>query len=165
MITPKFLNLRILVAIALVVIVGIKLWQSGYETAKQEDELIMLKAEAEWSDELKQMKDKKDAELHRVATGFQVRIASLEADTARIVAGHVADGKRLRLKLAQSGSGRTDLQSGCSPDGRADIDRGDVERILAVSQKGDAWIKALQETVRILSNENQKLRSKNDTRR
>lgn len=158
MITPKFLNWRILVTIALVVIGGIKLWQNGYETAKQEDELIMLKAEAEWYDELKQVKDKKDAELHRIATEFQVRIASLEADTARTVAEHIATGKRLRLKLAQSKTGGTDLQGGCTTDGRAEIDRGDVERILAVSQKGDAWIKALQETVRILSNENQQLR-------
>lgn len=87
--------------------------------------------------------------VDRVSKDYQGKIEALEGSTDRIVADLKSDNKRLRLKVDTSGKSADDI-SRCFPDGYADLDEGDAKRLIAIGVKGDAWIKALQDTIREL---------------
>ncbi|AFV51482.1 phage endopeptidase [Stenotrophomonas phage IME15] len=94
------------------------------------------------------------AEVDKISQGYQQKLSTLEGDTDRLVTGLRSDNKRLRVRIKQL-SETPKGDSGCFPDGRAELDERDAKRILAVTQKGDAWIRALQETIRKLQEQNQ----------
>lgn len=86
--------------------------------------------------------------IDAVSAKYQEDIASLEGSTDRIISDLRSDNKRLRVRIKTTGT--SDGQCGFEPDGRAELDDRDAKRILAVTQKGDAWIRALQDTIREL---------------
>ena len=57
------------------------------------------------------------------------------------------DGKRLRVKLSATTRELQD-NGGCLVDGRAELDEEFSKRLIGVTQRGDAWIKALQNTIK-----------------
>ncbi|AAP34167.1 gene 18.5 [Escherichia phage T7] len=83
-----------------------------------------------------------------VSAKYQEDLAALEGSTDRIISDLRSDNKRLRVRVKTTGI--SDGQCGFEPDGRAELDDRDAKRILAVTQKGDAWIRALQDTIREL---------------
>lgn len=87
-----------------------------------------------------------------IAARYQEEIAALEGSTDRIIDDLHNDNVRLsvRIKNLRATSGGT---SGCQPNGRAELDDRDAKRIIGVTQRGDAWIKALQDTIRELQKE------------
>lgn len=89
------------------------------------------------------------SEVDRVSKDFQDQMSALEGSSDRIVADLQSDNKRLRLKVSTKGRTKEDI-SRCFPDGYADLDEGDAKRLISIGLKGDAWIKALQDTVRAL---------------
>lgn len=91
------------------------------------------------------------AAVDKVSAKYQEDLAALEGSTDRIIADLHRDNKRLRVRIKTTGS--TQSVSRCESDGRAELDDRDAKRILAVTQKGDAWIKALQNTIRELQKE------------
>lgn len=87
---------------------------------------------------------------------YQSELAALEGSTDRIITDLRHDNKRLRIRVkAASNAGTASGACGCVSDGRAELDERDAKRILAVTQKGDAWIRALQETIRELQRSKQ----------
>lgn len=86
--------------------------------------------------------------IDAVSTKYQEDLAALEGSTDRIISDLRSDNKRLRVRIKTTGT--SDGQCGFEPDGRAELDDRDAKRILAVTQKGDAWIRALQDTIREL---------------
>lgn len=91
------------------------------------------------------------AEVDKVSTRYQEELAALEGSTDRIIDDLHRDNKRLRVRIKATGSSQSVRR--CEPDGRAELDDRDAKRILAVTQKADAWIKALQDTIRELQKE------------
>lgn len=91
------------------------------------------------------------AAVDKISAKYQEDLAALEGSTDRIISDLRSDNKRLRVRVKTTGS--TQSQCGRVPDGRAELDERDAKRILAVTQKGDAWIKALQDTIRELQKE------------
>lgn len=91
------------------------------------------------------------AAVDKISAKYQEDIAALEGSTDRIISDLRSDNKRLRVRVKTTGSSQG--QCRCEPDGRAELDDRDAKRILAVTQKGDAWIKALQDTIRELQKE------------
>lgn len=89
------------------------------------------------------------AEVDKISKRYQEEIAALEGSTDRVLNDLRNDNKRLRIRVKNL-SATTGNLSGCQFDGRAELDERDAKRILAVTQKGDAWIKALQDTIRKL---------------
>lgn len=89
--------------------------------------------------------------IDEISTKYQEDIAALEGSTDRIISDLRSDNKRLRVRIKTTGS--TQGIGGCVSDGRAELDDRDAKRILAVTQRGDAWIKALQDTIRELQKE------------
>lgn len=89
--------------------------------------------------------------VNEVAKRYQEELAALEGSTDRIIDDLHRDNKRLRVRIKTTRSSQG--VSRCEPDGRAELDDRDAKRILAVTQKGDAWIKALQDTIRELQKE------------
>lgn len=86
--------------------------------------------------------------LNEISAKYQEDLAALEGSTDRIISDLRSDNKRLRVRVKPAGT--SDGQCGFEPDGRAELDDRDAKRILAVTQKGDAWIRALQDTIREL---------------
>lgn len=94
--------------------------------------------------------------VDEVSKHYQSELAALEGSTDRIITDLRHDNKRLRIRVkAASNTGTTSGACGCVSDGRAELDERDAKRILAVTQKGDAWIRALQETIRELQRSKQ----------
>lgn len=89
--------------------------------------------------------------IDEISTKYQEDIAALEGSTDRIISDLHNDNKRLRVRIKTTGN--TQGVSRCEPDGRAELDDRDAKRILAVTQRGDAWIKALQDTIKELQKE------------
>lgn len=86
--------------------------------------------------------------IDAVSAKYQEDLAELEGSTDRIISDLRSDNKRLRVRVKTTGT--SDGQCGFEPDGRAELDDRDAKRIIAVTQKGDAWIRALQDTIREL---------------
>lgn len=86
--------------------------------------------------------------INEISAKYQEDLAALEGSTDRIIADLRSDNKRLRVRVKPAGT--SDGECGFEPDGRAELDDRDAKRILAVTQKGDAWIRALQDTIREL---------------
>lgn len=87
--------------------------------------------------------------IDEVSAKYQEDIAALEGSTDRVITDLHRDNKRLRIKVKTLNDSSARL-CGRESDGRAELDERDAKRILAVTQKGDAWIKALQATIRTL---------------
>lgn len=85
-----------------------------------------------------------------VSEHYQNELSALEGSTDRVIADLRNDNKRLRIRVKTSSTGTAPSACGCISDGRAELDERDAKRILAVTQKGDAWIRALQDTIREL---------------
>lgn len=86
--------------------------------------------------------------INEISAKYQEDLAALEGSTDRIISDLRSDNKRLRVRIKTTGT--SDGKCGFEPDGRAELDDRDAKRIIAVTQKGDAWIRALQDTIREL---------------
>ncbi|MDU3351421.1 MAG: hypothetical protein E7E72_15135 [Clostridium sp.] len=87
------------------------------------------------------------AGIGRVSKEYQDDLAALEGSTDRVITDLRNDGKRLRVQLSSTSRELQD-NGGCLIDGRAELDEEFSKRLIGVTQKGDAWIKALQNTIK-----------------
>lgn len=92
------------------------------------------------------------AAVDLVATQYQDDLAALEGSSDRVINDLRGSNKRLYVKLKAKPRG-TEGVSGCLADGRAELDDSTARDIIKVTQRGDAWIKALQGTIRELQKE------------
>lgn len=89
----------------------------------------------------------RQAAIAKVSQEYQDDLAALEGSTDRVIADLRNDGKRLSVKLSAT-SRELAANRGCLIDGRAELDEEFSRRLIGVTQKGDAWIKALQNTIK-----------------
>lgn len=89
----------------------------------------------------------KQAAVNKVSLQYQEDLAALEGSTDRVINDLRNDGKRLRVKLSATSQELRD-NGGCLVDGRAELDEEFSKRLIGVTQRGDAWIKALQGTIK-----------------
>lgn len=112
------------------------------------------KADTKWKQEVHNEYVKKteatavrQAAVNKVAQEYQDDLAALEGSTDRVINDLRNDGKRLRVKLSATSRELQD-NGGCLVDGRAELDEEFSKRLIGVTQRGDAWIKALQNTIK-----------------
>lgn len=84
--------------------------------------------------------------INEISAKYQEDLAALEGSTDRIISDLRSDNKRLLVRVKTTGT--SDGKCGFEPDGRAELDDRDAKSILAVTQRGDAWIRALQDTIK-----------------
>ncbi|APD19658.1 Rz-like spanin [Pectobacterium phage PP74] len=89
----------------------------------------------------------KQAAINKISQEYQDDLAELEGSTDRVITDLRNDGKRLRVKLSDTSRELQD-NGGCLVDGRAELDEEFSKRLIGVTQRGDAWIKALQDTIK-----------------
>lgn len=89
----------------------------------------------------------KQAAINEISRQYQEDLAALEGSTDRVINDLRNDGKRLRVKLSSTTRELQD-NGGCLVDGRAELDEEFSKRLIGVTQRGDAWIKALQDTIK-----------------
>lgn len=89
----------------------------------------------------------KQAAVNEISRQYQEDLAALEGSTDRVINDLRNDGKRLRVKLSATTRELQD-NGGCLVDGRAELDEEFSKRLIGVTQRGDAWIRALQDTIK-----------------
>lgn len=112
------------------------------------------KANTKWEQEVhneyvKKVKatEDKQAAINEISRQYQEDLVALEGSTDRVINDLRNDGKRLRVKLSATTRELQD-NGGCLVDGRAELDEEFSKRLIGVTQRGDAWIKALQNTIK-----------------
>lgn len=112
------------------------------------------KANTKWEQEvhneyIKKVKATEDKQvaINEISRQYQEDLAALEGSTDRVINDLRNDGKRLRVKLSATTRELQD-NGGCLVDGRAELDEEFSKRLIGVTQRGDAWIKALQDTIK-----------------
>lgn len=88
-------------------------------------------------------------EVSRVSKEYQEEIAALEGSTDRMLADINSSNKRLRVQVRNL-TGRAADNGRCEFTGRAELDETTSRRLIGITQKGDAQIKALIKTVKEL---------------
>lgn len=116
--------------------------------------------DAEWKEVMHNeyvSKQKANADAQRevniVSKRYQEAISGIEGSTDRIITDLRDANQRLRVNLkpttgTPSGDGR------CLFNGKAELDETTARRLIGITQKGDAQIEALQDTIRKLQKEN-----------
>lgn len=89
----------------------------------------------------------KQTAINEISRQYQEDLEALEGSTDRVINDLRNDGKRLRVKLSATTRELQD-NGGCLVDGRAELDEEFSKRLIGVTQRGDAWIKALQNTIK-----------------
>lgn len=98
--------------------------------------------------EIESIRKDHQSELNRISQEYQDDLAGLEGSTDSIINELESTGGRLRIKLKDYEKRNTELHNRCISDGYAEIDREASKRIIAITQEGDLWIKALQDTIK-----------------
>lgn len=144
--------------VAVFLLVGV--WKTGYDSGYSAHLLEANQEKQELREQLDEVRQSKQQAISAISYAYQLELDSINAKAKSDIASLSADGKRLRIKVKQLSDERAELRGRCFPDGYTEIDSGTAERIIAITNKGDAWIKALQDTVRVLQSENKQLREK-----
>ncbi|QHJ80102.1 MAG: hypothetical protein [Caudoviricetes sp.] len=142
--------------VALFLLVGI--WKTGYDSGYAAQLLEANQEKQELREKLDETRKSKQQAISDISYSYQLELSTINAKAKSDIDSLSADGKRLRVKVKQLSDEGADLRGRCFTDGYAELDRGAAERIVAITNKGDAWIKALQETVKVLQSENNQLR-------
>lgn len=136
-------NLKSYVIIAAFAL-GITLaYNHGYDKANTKWE---QEVHNEYVKKVKATEDKQTA-INEISRQYQEDLAALEGSTDRVINDLRNDGKRLRVKLSATTRELQD-NGGCLVDGRAELDEEFSKRLIGVTQRGDAWIRALQDTIK-----------------
>lgn len=139
-------------AIAVGFVLGLTFaYNHGYDKA---DTKWKQEVHNEYVEKVKATADRQAA-VNKVSKQYQEELEALEGSTDRVLNDLRNDGKRLRVKLSAA---TRELQgnSGCLVDGRAELDEEFSKRLVGVTQKGDAWIKALQNTIKEMQHKENK---------
>ncbi|QHJ79955.1 MAG: hypothetical protein [Caudoviricetes sp.] len=139
------LNIKALLLVASLMITSWGTWwvtDSKWTKEVQSDYISKLEATERTRSEVQKG-------VNEVSKKYQEDLAALEGSTDRIINDLHNDGKLLRVKLAATNRELKD-NGGCLIDGKAELDREFAERLIRVTQRGDVWIEALQNTIREL---------------
>ena len=145
----KFLNRVVPWVLAGVLFTGG--YQMGYE-----------KADSKWKEvnrveyvKKTEARADKQAALNKVSKDYQDTLAELEGSTDRIIADLRKSNSGLYVKLKNASS--TPRPDGrCELDGKAELDESTARDLIQITQRGDAWIESLQETIRELQQKEKK---------
>lgn len=92
------------------------------------------------------------AAVDKVSAKYQDDIAGLEGSTDRVIADLRNSNHGLYVKLKAT-SGKTTGDGRCLVDGKAELNEESSRKLIAVTERGDKWIEALQNTVKALQKE------------
>lgn len=98
--------------------------------------------------------DKQDA-LNKVSKEYQDSLAELAGSTDRVIADLRKSNSGLYVKLKNT-SGTTRPDGRCELNGKAELDESTSRDLIQITQRGDAWIESLQETIRELQQKEKK---------
>lgn len=131
-------------AVAVAFALGVTLaYNHGYDKANTKWE---QEVHNEYVKKVKATEDKQVA-INEISRQYQEDLAALEGSTDRVINDLRNDGKRLRVKLSATTRELQD-NGGCLVDGRAELDEEFSKRLIGVTQRGDAWIRALQDIIK-----------------
>ena len=90
--------------------------------------------------------------VNEISAKYQADLEGLEGSTDRIIADLRSDNKRLRVAIKPT-TGQLQGDGRCLVNGKAELDEATSRRLIGITQRGDATIEALQNTIRKLQGE------------
>lgn len=121
----------------------------GYSERDQSALLESFRQQNEWSKALQEERNAKQKELNEVSKSYQEKLANLEADTSSTLDGLRKSNRVLRVKVSSCETGGA-TSGGRESDGTAELSEETSRFLIGESKRADAWIEALQRTVRTL---------------
>lgn len=91
--------------------------------------------------------------ISKISKDYQEKLSEIEGSTDRIINDLRTSDKQLRVKLSKNSTRKQQNNCGCLTDGKAELDPEFSRRIIGITQKGDLWIEALQDTIRQMQNQ------------
>lgn len=96
---------------------------------------------------------KTQEKISKISKDYQEKLSEIEGSTDRIINDLRASDKQLRVKLSENSTRKQQNNCGCLTDGKAELDQEFSRRIIGITQRGDLWIEALQDTIRQMQNQ------------
>lgn len=96
---------------------------------------------------------KTQEKISKISKDYQEKLSEIEGSTDRIINDLRTSDKQLRVKLSKNSTRKQQNNCGCLTDGKAELDPEFSRRIIGITQRGDLWIEALQDTIRQMQNQ------------
>nr|WP_085589376.1 lysis system i-spanin subunit Rz [Pseudomonas sp. B14(2017)] len=100
------------------------------------------------------MRQDMQGELYAISERYTASQANADAQSASTIAQLHSDGIRLRIELADAKESAVTGSGRCEPDGYAELSDRSAEFLIGQARKADDQVTALQQTIRVLQEEN-----------
>lgn len=99
------------------------------------------------TEEIVRITREKQREIDRISRDYHTQIQSLQADTSATISRLTADNKRLYVRLKSHNAPSKGTHRPVVVN-RAELDESTARDLIAITTRGDKWIKALQDTLK-----------------
>ena len=124
----------------------ISIYNKGHESGYNKRQVEVIKLEQEYVKKLDLLNVVAQRRLDEVSRGYQQELQDLQTSTSNIIDKLNSDNKRLYVRIKSTSN------SNCShrPESsyRAELDEATTRKLIEITKRGDAWIKALQDTLK-----------------
>lgn len=135
--------------IVAIILMGFVVYNKGYSNGVLHTKEVYLENERNYYRNLAELKAENQRKIDEISRRYNEEISEIKIHSNRTISNLNSANKRLLVKL------RTYENSGSHrpvPAGKAELDPEFAKRIIGVTERGDAWIKALQDTIIQLNN-------------
>ena len=132
------------VFMTLLLIIG---YTGGYNKAKMEVKQI----EEKYQHEITNVHMDKQRELDSISRKYQQELEALKVSTDDTISKLSSDNKRLYVRV-KSNSCTSNNSHRPKSTYRAELDEATVRKLITITKRGDAWIKALQDSLKEKNN-------------
>ena len=121
-------------------------YNKGYESGYNKKQVEVIKLEQEYAKKLSETNLEAQRRLDEVSRGYQQELQDLQVSTSATINKLSADNKRLYVRIKSTSDSKCSHRPESSY--RAELDEGTTRKLIAITKRGDAWIKALQDTIK-----------------
>ena len=121
-------------------------YNKGYESGYNKKQVEVIKLEQEYAKKLSETNLEAQRRLDEVSRGYQQELQDLQVSTSATINKLSADNKRLYVRIKSTSDAKCSHRPESSY--RAELDEGTTRKLIAITKRGDAWIKALQDTIK-----------------
>ena len=121
-------------------------YNKGYESGYNKKQVEVIKLEQEYAKKLSETNLEAQRRLDEVSRGYQQELQDLQVSTSATIDKLSADNKRLYVRIKSTSDSKCTHRP--EPSYRAELDEGTTRKLIEITKRGDAWIRALQDTIK-----------------
>ena len=137
---------RRLIVGAFFALIVISVYNKGYESGYNKKQVEVIKLEQEYAKKLSTSNLEAQRRLDEVSRSYQQELQDLQTSTSATIDKLSSDNKRLYVRIKSTSD--TSCSHRPEPSYRAELDEGTARKLIEITKRGDAWIKALQDTIK-----------------